>query len=418
MNPSTAQTLCQVGIAVFAILGILCTYGSYHFGKQLEKLEKFKDEKKIEKILTDSKSELKEAIVKEIENLYKRLTIEDNFQKDDIEKAAKMTYEIAKNGNANLLVKKDMKRRWFWFWFTPMWNKSPHRKFYLADFVGNITKNRISVFVTEEAKLICQVLTSDGRDEQISVNISSWVKNEPHLIIVDWKSSENKLTLHLDKDKYEKNIPNLHFDKLGPVIFIGIDFEGNFPSKLGEGGPKISEGFKRVGFKEFKQEKSQEESAQIIRPHIFIKPDNIEYSNWTEQERKDDPKITELCNKIILYFLVNNASDQPAANIDISATSQIIDKKGIGKFTPGNWKTSYTHSLHLITKENPGRQPFTLALDKKATNLFKNGDIKVQLVIKVIYTNLINDKSYWTEASYIYSPVFEKNAEEIYSKGT
>lgn len=33
MNPNTAQTLCQVGIAIFSILVILCGYGTYHFGR-------------------------------------------------------------------------------------------------------------------------------------------------------------------------------------------------------------------------------------------------------------------------------------------------------------------------------------------------------------------------------------------------
>ena len=33
MNPNAAQTLCQVGIAVFSILAILCGYGTYHYGR-------------------------------------------------------------------------------------------------------------------------------------------------------------------------------------------------------------------------------------------------------------------------------------------------------------------------------------------------------------------------------------------------
>lgn len=33
MSPNTAQTLCQVGIAVFSILVILCSYGTFHFGR-------------------------------------------------------------------------------------------------------------------------------------------------------------------------------------------------------------------------------------------------------------------------------------------------------------------------------------------------------------------------------------------------
>ena len=37
MNPNTAQTLCQIGIVLFSVLVILCGYGSFHFGKQVEK---------------------------------------------------------------------------------------------------------------------------------------------------------------------------------------------------------------------------------------------------------------------------------------------------------------------------------------------------------------------------------------------
>ncbi|HIJ53406.1 MAG TPA: hypothetical protein HPP66_09675 [Planctomycetes bacterium] len=39
MNPNTAHTLCQIGIAVFSILTILCTYGNYHFGRQSQALK-------------------------------------------------------------------------------------------------------------------------------------------------------------------------------------------------------------------------------------------------------------------------------------------------------------------------------------------------------------------------------------------
>lgn len=39
MNPNTAHTLCQIGIAVFSILTILCGYGSYHFGRQSQALK-------------------------------------------------------------------------------------------------------------------------------------------------------------------------------------------------------------------------------------------------------------------------------------------------------------------------------------------------------------------------------------------
>lgn len=39
MNPNTAQTLCQIGIAIFSMLAILCGYGSYHYGKKADNLK-------------------------------------------------------------------------------------------------------------------------------------------------------------------------------------------------------------------------------------------------------------------------------------------------------------------------------------------------------------------------------------------
>lgn len=40
MNPNTAQSLWQVGIAVFGILAILSTFGSYHYGNKVKAIEK------------------------------------------------------------------------------------------------------------------------------------------------------------------------------------------------------------------------------------------------------------------------------------------------------------------------------------------------------------------------------------------
>lgn len=37
MNPNLAQILCQIGILVFAIFSALCVFGSFYYGKQVEK---------------------------------------------------------------------------------------------------------------------------------------------------------------------------------------------------------------------------------------------------------------------------------------------------------------------------------------------------------------------------------------------
>jgi len=36
MNPNIAQTFCQIGIAIFSILAILCGYGSHYYGKKID----------------------------------------------------------------------------------------------------------------------------------------------------------------------------------------------------------------------------------------------------------------------------------------------------------------------------------------------------------------------------------------------
>lgn len=211
----------------------------------------------VDKKIDNSKKELEETLQKELENLYSRLKREDNYNTDNIEESAKRTFELAKNKNANLLIKKGYEKKGgFGTWFTPMWNNAPQNKFYIADFVGNLQKNRISVFITPESKIICQILTSDAKNEKISVDISNWKKEEPHLIIVQWETSEDWVELNIDNRPHRKNIPDLKFDILGPLLFTGIDFEGKYPAKLKDStdGPKIAEGLKAIGFEEYKQE--------------------------------------------------------------------------------------------------------------------------------------------------------------------
>ncbi|MBU0759610.1 MAG: hypothetical protein KKC66_03610 [Candidatus Omnitrophica bacterium] len=135
--------------------------------------------------IRDEVKQSEEVIIEEIKNLYTRLKNEGDFQVEDVHETAKSTYEIAKNFNANLIVKKGYEKKGgFGTWFTPGWNTEPSQKFYLADFVGDLHKNRISVFITEESVLFCQILTSDGRNEKIAVDISSWKKGVSYLVIV------------------------------------------------------------------------------------------------------------------------------------------------------------------------------------------------------------------------------------------
>lgn len=164
-----------------------------------------------------------------------------------------------------------------------------------------------------------------------------------------------------------------------------------------------------------KWRKSKIEST-TSRPLIYISPNKIEYSSWTDREKLDDPEITSKCDKIILYFGIHNSSKSPASNVDIKVTSSILQEKYIDKFNPSDIKNSYGHNIHLITENNPGRQPFILGLDKKWVKYFNDGTIKVKLIVNVKYNSLDDSKEYWSESAFIYSPTFEKQ-KEIYSKG-
>ena len=155
----------------------------------------------------------------------------------------------------------------------------------------------------------------------------------------------------------------------------------------------------------------------ISRPLVYIKPNKIEYSNWSEKEKLDNPEITSRCEKIILYFVIHNNSKSPASNVDIKVTSSILQEKYVDKFDPSDIKNSYVHNIHLITEETPGRQPFILALDKKVIKYFNDGTIKAKLIVNVKYNGLNDDREYWSESAFIYSPTFEKQ-KEIYSKGS
>lgn len=164
-----------------------------------------------------------------------------------------------------------------------------------------------------------------------------------------------------------------------------------------------------------KWRKSKIEST-TSRPLLYIKPNKIEYSNWSEREKLDDPVVTSKCDKIILYFTIHNNSKLPSSNVDIRVTSSILQETYIDKLNPLDIKNSYGHNLHLIAEETSIRQPFILGLDKKTVKYFNDGTIKVKLIISVKYNVLNGNKEYWSESAFIYSPTFEKQ-KEIYSKG-
>jgi hypothetical protein len=229
--------------------------------EQLTKTEEIKDTvtSSAEKVLEDQKK-----IIEEIKLIYasiagKKLTPED------VEKQAEKTFEIARNHNANFLLKEGYEEKGsILSWFSPMWDGRNIRKFYLSDFVGRPDKDRISVFI-DGNDLVYQVLTSERKTEALKLDISKWKKDKPQLICVQWDTNRNWMEIMVaEKDlgsplqTKEKTVANLHFDKLGPLFFMGIDFEGKYPAKLKKGRAvpesySISHQAKRGGWKEYKE---------------------------------------------------------------------------------------------------------------------------------------------------------------------
>jgi hypothetical protein len=166
----------------------------------------------------------------------------------------------------------------------------------------------------------------------------------------------------------------------------------------------------------FKKDDSKSEQ-NVSRPLVYIEPDKIEYSDWSEKEKLDNPLISSRCEKIILYFRIRNSGKLMANNVNVKAASFILQEKSVGEFSPADFNNLSEHNLHLVSGGNSGRQPFVLALDKKAVKYFNDGTVKVKLIVNVEYNGLNDSKNYWNESAFIYSPIFENHAEEIYSKG-
>jgi hypothetical protein len=206
-----------------------------------------------------------ENIIKELKSLLQKQAQEKSvsISEEQLEKAAKDYYEALNSKNVNFIYQKGYEELGeISFWFTPGWPKeaSP-RKFYLVDLGSSFEKNRISLYVNDKKQLVLRILTSDGRKEYLTADISSWQKGQAYFIVIGWNVAKDGAYLMINQKKVsEKSIPNLHFDTLGTVVLRGIDFEGRFPAKLGEGFPvphkKTDDILKEIGveLKEYKKE--------------------------------------------------------------------------------------------------------------------------------------------------------------------
>lgn len=270
MNPTTLLTLCQIGIAVFGIFTILCGYGAYHFARQADTQEAKQNsdsqkaqfekaevarQKMQDELLTKLESNNANAL-KEIENLFDRKITNNLKEPIDNKKVAERTFEVIKFSESQIFLRDEYTPTTggMGTWFTPMGSIKPNKKFFLADLVGDIDRNRISLYITEDAKLVSRILTADATSHQIEVDISNWQLGEPHLLAVQWNTQEEFVDLNVDSISHKKIIPGLKFDRLGPLFLKGTDFEGNFPARLKEGGPNLADGLRKIGFTEFNRE--------------------------------------------------------------------------------------------------------------------------------------------------------------------
>lgn len=264
MNSEALQNLCQIGILIFGVLTAACVYGSYFFGQQKDvqiqntQEQRFQEAHKERRILTDELAQKidkhNEGIINEIKSLLNR---NESFDANkDLSKNAEKVFETIKFSQSKIFLRNEYSPNsgGFGTWFTPIGDIKSSKKFYLADLLGDIDRNRISLFVSDDAKIVCKILTANKGEHTIEVDISSWKSGEPHLLIVQWNVEKQYVELNIDSVSTKKNIPNLKFDRLGPLFIKGADFEGHFPAKLAEGGPSIVEGLRSIGFKEYNRE--------------------------------------------------------------------------------------------------------------------------------------------------------------------
>ena len=378
--------------------------------------------------LQESYDGIKDSLREEMDALYRRLQNEDGYPEKDAKIAFNKTFEAIKGNGISGLIKRDLEKKGcIYLVFTPESLGDENRKFFIFDLVGNITKNRISLYVNEQYKMVARFLMSDGHREDISVDIKGLEADKSYPVFAQWNTDDGRIQLIVGYEEYTRVIPGLHFDKLGPVIFKGIDFEGKFPGVFNKGGPRPSDILKNLGYKEYmpdhvkfnKSDQSKTENNKKVsqlRPYIDIEADKIELQEWSTEEKKANPTWPEQYQKIVLWFYIHNAADVPASNVTITAMSDMLVHKEVGRFSATN-KGGTFGDRHVITKATPGRQPFTVGLDKGAVSYFKDGSIEIKLDVRVEYTGYSGEEKYWTRRVYVYSPIMANGAREIFSEG-
>jgi len=225
------------------------------WGLKIASAKQTNETSQVERLITDSTLELRGTIRDEVNSLYSRLRNEDGYAGGAAKLASEKTFEIIRDHRANVLIQNGLEEKGcVAFLFTPPPITNGGRKFFLFDLVGNILKNRISLYVTENNCLVARFLMYDGRREELSVDLRVLEPGKAHPIFVQWHTGANRIMLVVGYEEYTRVIPNLRFDKLGPVLFMGTDFEGKFQAILGKGDEKLSDILKTLGYREYQSQ--------------------------------------------------------------------------------------------------------------------------------------------------------------------
>jgi len=116
--------------------------------------------------------------------------------------------------------KSDMSKVGTLFFVWLLGEKSPHLM--LADYVGGIHENRISLILTPDAALTLRVYDGEGNKHELVS--SSYAQAEYVVVFAVWQGRE--FSLWVNNTEYGPVDMSTEFEYLGPPLFFGMDIEG------------------------------------------------------------------------------------------------------------------------------------------------------------------------------------------------
>lgn len=183
------------------------------------------NQREILEAINDSKRE----VISQISSILARYEMKDKVDQD-IEKRAEQKYKLLMVKGTNF-VPVDTQKGTIITMFRIVTDQLASQKFFLLDLVGDLQRNRVSLFV-EGGFVKCRILTSTGKKELLTANLAGRAQGDVHIVIMTWSISKQRLRLDIDgKMVAERTVQGLQFDVLGPMAFAGTDFEGDFPSQ-------------------------------------------------------------------------------------------------------------------------------------------------------------------------------------------